>query len=266
MPSINHTTINSHPGRNGDSYWIAFDNQRKCIGNHQDIFKGKFNGNGPLRGQFAAVKVPRGEKGTARWCDTQIAINRKVYDAAKSFHKFLGLTSPRFHFTDSWKVLMDETCFFTDRIHHNEWVVVEEYMGKDMYPFIDNEGRAGFGNCEVLEAFVHWSYVNSGGFLIVCNLEGIYNTTFKLKTPTIHSMDSCYGFCDKGEAGISKILNEHRCNHICAEWNKPPSMNSALMSACRRRPSAPCLVNDDSILPSYSMACKNKIMFDRAPP
>jgi hypothetical protein len=69
-----------------------------------------------------------------------------------------------------------------------------------------------------LEAFVHFTYQYTKGYLVVCDLQGIeLNNEFLLTDPAIHCIDPLrFGRTNFGENGINQLfLAKHRCNDIC---------------------------------------------------
>ncbi|RGB39933.1 kinase-like domain-containing protein [Rhizophagus diaphanus] len=71
---------------------------------------------------------------------------------------------------------------------------------------------------DTLEAFAHFTYEYTEGYLVVCDLQGIeLNNEFLLTDPAIHCIDSLrFGGTNFGEKGISELfLANHRCNDIC---------------------------------------------------
>ncbi|CAG8711669.1 uncharacterized protein OCT59_002205 [Rhizophagus irregularis] len=71
-----------------------------------------------------------------------------------------------------------------------------------------------------LEAFVHFTYEYTEGYLVVCDLQGIeLDDKFLLTDPAIHCIDSLrFGGTNFGEDGINKLfLANHRCNDICKQ-------------------------------------------------
>ncbi|GBB86404.1 hypothetical protein RclHR1_12840002 [Rhizophagus clarus] len=73
-----------------------------------------------------------------------------------------------------------------------------------------------------LEAFVHFTYNYTEGYLVVCDLQGIeLNNEFLLTDPAIHCIDPLrFGKTNFGEKGIKQLfLENHRCNEICKKLN-----------------------------------------------
>lgn len=99
-------------------------------------------------------------------------------------------------------------------------------------PFIDNfqkfnsnTGWSDDGTAwnQVMQAISHFSYHNTGGSKVLCDLQGgIYSDGAVLTDPVIMSQDQIYGPTDLGRAGISTFFARHACNQYCrAEWSKP---------------------------------------------
>jgi Alpha-kinase family len=52
---------------------------------------------------------------------------------------------------------------------------------------------------EVLDCFGHWSYAQSSGQLLVCDLQGtMIENGFLITDPALHSMDRRFGITDLG--------------------------------------------------------------------
>ncbi|RHZ65927.1 hypothetical protein Glove_310g26 [Diversispora epigaea] len=69
-----------------------------------------------------------------------------------------------------------------------------------------------------LEAFAHFTYVHTKGYLMICDLQGIELTnSFLLTDPAIHCIDPMrFGRTNLGKKGITKrFLSNHKCNDVC---------------------------------------------------
>ncbi|RHZ65930.1 hypothetical protein Glove_310g22 [Diversispora epigaea] len=69
-----------------------------------------------------------------------------------------------------------------------------------------------------LEAFAHFTYVYTKGYLMICDLQGIELTnSFLLTDPAIHCIDPMrFGRTNLGKKGIKKrFLANHKCNDVC---------------------------------------------------
>lgn len=77
---------------------------------------------------------------------------------------------------------------------------------------------------DYLQAFTHFSYLFTNRKLLVCDLQGVYNTdcvppTFELSDPAIHYRSKerrmVFGRTDKGDKGIQLFFRSHKCSNIC---------------------------------------------------
>jgi hypothetical protein len=75
------------------------------------------------------------------------------------------------------------------------------------------------------EAFTHFTYRFTRGRVMVCDLQGVFNTdmippTFELTDPAIHYTSNkgrrmVYGRTDKGRSGMKAFFASHHCTKIC---------------------------------------------------
>lgn len=76
---------------------------------------------------------------------------------------------------------------------------------------------------EVMQALSHFSYHVSGGFFVLCDIQGgIYQHEVVLSDPVILSRRREYGVTDLGPDGISSFFSQHYCNDYCRpNWSLP---------------------------------------------
>lgn len=70
----------------------------------------------------------------------------------------------------------------------------------------------------ILDAFSHWSYVESGGEHLVCDIQGVFHKEFReweLTDPTIHSVKREFGDGDHGHQGMNAFFTTHKCGKFC---------------------------------------------------
>lgn len=78
-----------------------------------------------------------------------------------------------------------------------------------------------------MAAFTHFTYHQSNGRLIVCDLQGRYRSDrrrsrFELTDPAICSVSRSYGPTDLGSRGIESFFANHSVNEFCESyWRKP---------------------------------------------
>ena len=76
---------------------------------------------------------------------------------------------------------------------------------------------------EVMQALSHFSYHVTGGFYVLCDVQGgIYQHEVVLSDPVILSRNRDYGVTDLGPEGISSFFYQHECNNYCRpNWTRP---------------------------------------------
>ncbi|CAD2213023.1 myosin-heavy-chain kinase [Angomonas deanei] len=73
---------------------------------------------------------------------------------------------------------------------------------------------------EAAEAFSHFSLAESGGSMLVCDLQGVHDF---LTDPQIHTEDGKgLGMGNMGQEGIDKWVEMHQCNAICKALGLQP--------------------------------------------
>lgn len=74
-----------------------------------------------------------------------------------------------------------------------------------------------------MQALSHFSYHQSGGRYVLCDLQGGFKKgRLVLTDPVILSRDRQYGVTDLGAEGISTFFSRHQCNSFCrSHWQLP---------------------------------------------
>ncbi|KAG5465038.1 hypothetical protein GH5_08558 [Leishmania sp. Ghana 2012 LV757] len=92
---------------------------------------------------------------------------------------------------------------------------------------------------EAAEAFSHFTLVESGGSMLVCDLQGVNDF---LTDPQIHTEDGKgLGMGNMGQEGIDKWVEKHECNEICSALGFQPLGCSAPSSKVCDREANPYL-------------------------
>jgi len=69
---------------------------------------------------------------------------------------------------------------------------------------------------DILQAFSHWTYDITNGFLVVVDLQGIERgDEFGLTDPCINCKEPRFGSTNMGQVGIDQFFRTHSCNRIC---------------------------------------------------
>lgn len=87
---------------------------------------------------------------------------------------------------------------------------------------------------KIMQALSHYSYHQSNGELVLCDLQGgIDDGKAVLTDPVIMSKSRKYGVTDLGESGISNFFAHHKCNEYCHFYWSKPSNPSCTMTAVK---------------------------------
>lgn len=115
----------------------------------------------------------------------------------------------------------------------NEWVMVEDFLEGDFQKYISNSGWVKprcFSEYPSMPAFAHWSWVHTGGSLMVCDLQGVrYDSKYVLTDPVILSLEGGYGSTDLSLVGMGLFFLSHQCTNMCRSLgivNKRPDMSA----------------------------------------
>ena len=119
-----------------------------------------------------------------------------------------------------------------------------------------SESRDEIKPSDYLHAFTHFTVRHTKGQVMVCDLQGVFNTdmtapTFELTDPAIPYKSTkgrrmVYGRTDKGSVGMKAFFHTHKCTKICKylnlssknkEWKKDWRTKDLPVSAFRRFPS-----------------------------
>ena len=79
---------------------------------------------------------------------------------------------------------------------------------------------------QVAQAFSHWTWVASEKSLLICDLQGVFQTSegekkWKFTDPAIHSASQRFGQTDLGPQGINAFFYYHICNGFCRHLPRP---------------------------------------------
>lgn len=184
-------------------------------------------------------------QGSFRTCyaGTYIGGNRNKQEAVgKSFKSQYRHLESEFFQTDSEVVAKtidfanhwNKMCAYDEKIMVNQGSVMNsghtrytvEPLIRYFTKFTSNNGwilKDDSWTAEAMEAFSHFTYHRSGGFMIVCDLQGRYRSNshnksksrFELTDPAICSRRRLYGPTDLGEKGIESFFANHKCNQFC---------------------------------------------------
>ncbi|CAG9584003.1 myosin heavy chain kinase a-like protein [Leishmania major strain Friedlin] len=109
----------------------------------------------------------------------------------------------------------------------------ETYREDKKAALTSSEARRRTEIFEAAETFSHFTLVESGGSMLVCDLQGV-NDFFT--DPQIHTEDGKgLGMGNMGQEGIDKWIEKHECNDICRALGLQPLLGAVPSStACAR--------------------------------
>jgi len=105
----------------------------------------------------------------------------------------------------------------------NEYVLVEDFLPGSFTKWCNNYGFIS-SSSDLMPAFMHWSWFNSGGQRMIADLQGVRTAKeYLLTDPVImsNSLGGKYGCTDTGVEGIAMFFLKHKCNQFCDKFPKP---------------------------------------------
>uniref|UniRef100_A0A8C3Y495 non-specific serine/threonine protein kinase n=1 Tax=Catharus ustulatus TaxID=91951 RepID=A0A8C3Y495_CATUS len=109
----------------------------------------------------------------------------------------------------------------------NQWLTIEKYMTGEFQKYNNNNGDEITPISlleELMLAFSHWTYVYTGGELLVLDLQGVgENLTDPsvIKPEEKKSRKMVFGPANLGEDAIRNFIAKHRCNSCCRKLKLP---------------------------------------------
>lgn len=231
IKTSNSTYLSKTKCEDGHRWWVSFEFYPLSVGETATVFEGRmYNEHGYWSQSKATVKTLNNEIGSEDNLQPVIAVSEKARFLAQNFKnefpktKTIKFVMPCIAEMDS--ISMFNTPFryikgYEKQLAETEHVLIEELIEGEFRTFIDSKGTI-FQESEFLNTFVHYSYVESNGDLVLCNIEGVEaDKNVKLSTAMIHSRNRTFGSRDQGEQGILNVFKNHKCNNTCKNWPTP---------------------------------------------
>ena len=191
-------------------------------GRFRRAYKGEYTSPPHMRGKEIVVKeLKASHTWKATDWDGTVKIHTKASELARGFNAVSSGTNYPIRFTDIdiFQVTSRSDPNRTPKV--GERVIVEDYIRGDFkkwcnnYGFISNESQS-------MPAFMHWSWVHTGGELMVSDLQGVWtDDDFILTDPAIISLNNSYGQTDTGAEGMLMFFYNHKCNRFCESLPRP---------------------------------------------
>lgn len=123
-----------------------------------------------------------------------------------------------------WNPICYYCCRYKGRLSMDDFVLIEDRIEGPFRHFIFVDGTCEDDCPAILNAFLHFTYHQSEGKLVMCDFQGAEEKSniLHLTVPTVHSIERSFGPKDQGEEGIKEVLSNHKCNELChKDWLKP---------------------------------------------
>ncbi|KAF3932918.1 hypothetical protein ABW20_dc0100770 [Dactylellina cionopaga] len=202
---------------------------RKNNSTDASIERGKIFGTGTFKNVYAGTYTSGTRKGQK--CVAKEFISGCVVED-HYFEEELNICARAQQIIDAF----NEANIVDKEIHLNEpevWTYVRskhktliEPMILNFEKFNSNSGWSATdttGWAASMQALSHFSYHNSNGAFLLCDLQGgRYNNGYILTDPVIMSRDQSCGPADLGLDGIKAFFDKHHCGPFCSRsWSKP---------------------------------------------
>lgn len=197
-----------------------FNNEVFAEGRFRYAYKGTWSDNTSKQGQPCVIKKFKDSYSweVSKW-DTTVKMHDKAQELASEFGsnlEYVGIRVGR-------ATVKDEK---SRGIKNDEYVVAEDYLEGDFIKWCNNYGYVSTKAREVdniLTAFMHWTWVKTGGEEMVGDIQGIktHKGEYKLTDPAIMSITNKYGPTDTGVEGMAMFFLTHKCTPRCQNLVRP---------------------------------------------
>ena len=208
---------------------MSVDFEEHCFaqGRFRYAYKGTWIEPQDKKGQKCVVKE---KKDAYAWkltdWDTSLKIREKAQELADNFNFSLEPPPPcPVSFAALYvHQVVEQDSSSGPKLH--EHVLVEDFIPGNYkkwcsnYGFISEEAKT---TAIMMPAFMHWSWVHTGGEMMVADLQGVRRDDgYTLTDPVILSTTAdTYGATDMGVEGMAMFFIHHECNEICSGLPKP---------------------------------------------
>lgn len=124
-----------------------------------------------------------------------------------------------------WSLRVTSKGVYSNGPKLNEYVIAEDYITGTFKKWCNNYGyiHPEAENTAIsMPAFMHWSWVQSSGQLMVADLQGVRKDNhYHLTDPAINSVYGTYGATDMRAEGMAMFFLHHKCNDICKRLPRP---------------------------------------------
>jgi hypothetical protein len=189
-------------------------------GEFRYVYRGKYD-----KGERIGEECVRKEFKTGCVYESSFFRNdiKAVQRAAQIVKKFnaLGLLNKPIYVNEPEVWVGDAGCSLA-----GQRMLVEPMIKGEYFSFNSNTGYAA-ADSEAMQALSHFSFHESGGKCLLCDLQGgRYSNCYILTDPVILSEGKEFGPTDLGEKGINNFMAHHKCTRFCdPKWSLPAPVN-----------------------------------------
>ena len=208
----------------------TFVPEKFAEGRFRNAYMGTWTSPPSKAGKKCVVKEKKDEYTweAADW-DMALKTQAKAYQLASCFTNHINPNYPiSFAEVERYTV----TCGDNDSGPQvGEYVIVEEFISGTFTKWCNNYGYISpeaEKTDKLMPAFMHWSWLHTGGKVMVSDLQGVrqdYPQQYKLTDAAILSSTREYGPTDMGIEGMAMFFLHHKCNAICQGLSRPTIQN-----------------------------------------
>ncbi|KAI1120668.1 kinase-like domain-containing protein [Nemania abortiva] len=191
-------------------------------GTFKNVYAGEYTAGQRAGQKCVAKEFKTGSVYEAHYFEEEMNIIRRTQKVIDNWHDARFITK---------RIVLNTPEIWT--YAHSGANILVEPMIQNFEKFNSNTGWAqitGGAWSEAMQALSHFSYHNSGGQFLLCDLQGgAYRDGYILSDPVIMSQQKTYGPTDLGPDGIRTFFQHHRCGRFCKrEWQQPRYQGKAV--------------------------------------
>jgi len=97
--------------------------------------------------------------------------------------------------------------------------LIENFIDRKKFiPFVDEYCQVQYTDSKSIPLFMHWTWLETNGTFLVCDLRGEINEDnkgYELSSPSLQSKDKIYGNSDNGVYSLITFIAEHKHTEHC---------------------------------------------------
>ena len=210
----------------------TFESEKFAEGRFRNAYMGTWTSPPSKAGKKCVVKEKKDEYTweAADW-DMALKTQAKAQQLATAFNS-ANKTNYPISFADISRQIVITQEAGSSGPQKDEYVIVEDYISGEFkkwcnnYGFISAEAET---TCVSMPAFMHWSWLHTGGKVMVSDLQGVRqdypSKQYRLTDAAILSSTREYGPTDMGIEGMAMFFLHHKCNAICQGLSRPTIQN-----------------------------------------